>query len=695
MSLSVEKVLGESTESRPSMTQRIQALMEYMKQADELDAKKKESAPPESTGDASSAGTDTADGAGDGGDTSEADSTESAGDGGEAEKTDSSGASDAADLVQMFLDQQMQKLFGNNANSQNNGASSAAQSSPSVPPSGEPPACSACDGSGMANSVNAPKAVAEASNDASGLGAEGSNADPFGFTPDPEGLKGNKSGSDSSGSSSDPFGLSSGPEGLGAGGADSANKSDASQGKELDKLLDQLFGKGFMELLRELSDLLKPDDKEGPGEGEGSPPPSDSGGSGSPCSGGSPDSSGSPSGSPDSSGSPPPSEGNGSSGPSSSPPSSGGGSNGSGGTSGANPPTGRNGKPPGQEDPDPTDIRNFPSGQNPPDTTPSGGGSSGPAGASPLGPTGPISGDSFKANAAKTGMYAGAAVEMNQIDDPKFTAAVKSQFNSVTAENAMKWGELAKKGYGEADKFVDWAQKNDLKVRGHALVWHEQTPGDLNGMSAGQLKDAATKHIDDTVKHFGDKVKTWDVVNETFSDSGEGGFRKSGKDSKGSPFNDKMDGQEFLDTAFKAARKAGGPNKELVLNDYNVESKNAKSDSMYNAVKSMKERGIPIDAVGFQAHMKAGQDVSSMAANIKRFKDLGVNVQITELDVAGGTKEQKAETIRQVFDAAKKGGASGVTMWGVTDSHSWIGNDPGLLYDQSMNLKQDMLGALR
>jgi endo-1,4-beta-xylanase len=272
---------------------------------------------------------------------------------------------------------------------------------------------------------------------------------------------------------------------------------------------------------------------------------------------------------------------------------------------------------------------------------------------------------------------------------------VKSQFNSVTAENAMKWGELDKKGFGEADKFVDWAGKNDLKVRGHALAWHEQAPEKIKNMSASQLKDATTKHIDDTVKHFGDKVKTWDVVNETFSDTGQGGFRNSAKgDTKGSPFNEKIGGQEFLDTAFTAARKAGGPNKELVLNDYNVETINKKSDSMYNAVKSMKERGIPIDAVGFQAHMKVGDNVDSMAANIKRFKDLGVKVQITELDIAGGTQKEKSDMARKVFDAAQKSGASGVTMWGVTDSHSWIGNDPGLLYDQGMNLKKDMLAAM-
>jgi endo-1,4-beta-xylanase len=369
-----------------------------------------------------------------------------------------------------------------------------------------------------------------------------------------------------------------------------------------------------------------------------------------------------------------------------------------------NPRRGRNGRPIGQEEPDPNAPLPVPAGGN--GNNPSYGGKpgddsgtnpiSGPGGPrsfSPLGPNGPVSGDGLKASAAKAGMYAGAAVEMNQIDDPQFTQAVKSQFNNVTAENAMKWGELDKKGFDEADKFVNWAQKNDLKVRGHALVWHEQAPENIKNMNSAELQKAVTDHIDKTVKHFGNKVPTWDVVNETFSDSAQGGFRNSAKgDSKGSPFNEKIGGQKFLDAAFTAARKAG-PQTELVLNDYNVETKNKKSDSMYEAVKSMKARGIPIDTVGFQAHVKAGDDLSSMAANIKRFKDLGVKVQITELDVAGGTKEQKAETARKVWEAAKEGGASGITTWGVTDKHSWIGNDPGLPFDKNMNIKKEMLAA--
>jgi endo-1,4-beta-xylanase len=313
-----------------------------------------------------------------------------------------------------------------------------------------------------------------------------------------------------------------------------------------------------------------------------------------------------------------------------------------------------------------------------------------PPGGSPDSPLGPDSGAagtgaSLKDKAAKNGMYMGTAVTDQEINDPAFTKKVKEQFGVVTAENAMKWSEIDSKGFAPGDKIVDWAQANDIKVRGHTLVWHNQAPERLNNMSPEQVKMEMNNHITDTMMHFGDKVPTWDVVNEAVKDGG-GGFRDS-------VFSRAMGGQGFIDEAFSAARKAS-PTAELALNDYSVETKNAKSDTLYDTVKSMKERGIPIDVVGMQAHVKAGEDLSSMAENIKRFTDLGVKVQITELDVAGGDAASKAATTQQVWDAAVEGGASGLTFWGVSDRHSWIGNDPGLPFDQQMNLKAQVAGAI-
>jgi endo-1,4-beta-xylanase len=486
---------------------------------------------------------------------------------------------------------------------------------------------------------------------ASGAGGAGDagGAPNASATPDAGGAS-DASGAPDTSASSDAGGPSD------AGGASDASNvgssSDASQTDSLD--LEEL-----LELLRSMLGVdKKPQQQPQP------PMPSSSGGGGGGSGGPSPVGA---------AGGTPPAGGTGSANPS-----------GSYGSSGPSGPSGSSG--PGAANPTTGTSTGSSTGSTP----------STPPGVSPLTPSGSQSGGpSIKSAAAKHGMYAGGAVDMGQLKDPAYQNIIKEQYNVITAENSMKWGELDKNGYGPADQLVDWASKNDIKVRGHALVWHEQAPDRIQNMGGPELQQEVNKHISDTVKHFGDKVNTWDVVNETFSDGNKGGFRStSNGDKKGSPFNDKIGGQEFLDSSFKAARAAGGPNKELVLNDYNVETKNAKSDAMYEAVKSMKERGIPIDTVGFQGHVEVGQDLSSMQANIKRFKDLGVNVQITELDVKKGTREEKIAVEKQVFDAAAKGGASGVSFWGVSDAHSWIGNDPGLIADKDMKVKDDLIKAL-
>jgi endo-1,4-beta-xylanase len=320
-------------------------------------------------------------------------------------------------------------------------------------------------------------------------------------------------------------------------------------------------------------------------------------------------------------------------------------------------------------------------------SSPSAGIASGPGMPSSLAPSGALGGGaSLKNNAAQYGMFAGTAISQAQLNDPAFMAKASQQFGVLTPEIAMKWDEIDAKGFADADAMIAKADEYGMKVRGHTLVWHQQMPDRLNGMSAGQVEQEMTSHIADTLQHFGNKVGTWDVVNEAFSDGGDnGGFRDT-------VFSRSMGGQGFIDKAFVAARQAA-PNAELVLNDYNIETINPKSDKVYEAVRSMKERGIPIDAVGIQAHVAVGEDLSSMAANIKRFKDLGVNVQITELDVKGGDAAAKAQVAHDVFTAAKAGGAAGINFWGYRDSDQSYAANPDELFDAQGNIRSDILQA--
>jgi endo-1,4-beta-xylanase len=196
------------------------------------------------------------------------------------------------------------------------------------------------------------------------------------------------------------------------------------------------------------------------------------------------------------------------------------------------------------------------------------------------------------------------------------------------------------------------------------------------------MKDIAT--------NLGDG-RTVDVVNETLADSG-GGFRNN------SVWNNKIGGQATMDHAFTEARKAM-PNAKLFYNDYNTEDpRNPKSEAQYKMIKGMVDRGIPIDGVGFQMHLSAEQFKSNpglgaaIQKNLQRYRDLGLNVQITEMDVKNGSQSEKAAIIHDVFKAAAGAKADGLTFWGNKDGSTWLPNTGGP-FDSSGKLKSEWLQA--
>ncbi|AXE88027.1 endo-1,4-beta-xylanase [Streptomyces sp. Go-475] len=248
------------------------------------------------------------------------------------------------------------------------------------------------------------------------------------------------------------------------------------------------------------------------------------------------------------------------------------------------------------------------------------------------------------------------------------------EFNWLTPGNAMKWGsvEPSRGGYdwAEADRIVNFAEAHDQQVRGHTLLWHQQNPGWLtNGnWTRDQLSAIVQDHIATEVGRYKGRLAAWDVVNEPFNE--DGSYRQT-------LFYNTL-GQDYIAQALTWAR-AADPSAELYINDYNVEGVNAKSTALYNLVKSLKERGVPIDGVGLQAHLIVGQVPSTMQQNIQRFADLGVDVAITELDIRMQLPATQAKLTQQAADYKAVMNAcvavarcTGVTVWGFTDSDSWI-----------------------
>lgn len=292
----------------------------------------------------------------------------------------------------------------------------------------------------------------------------------------------------------------------------------------------------------------------------------------------------------------------------------------------------------------------------------------------------------------------GVAVAPRNLTGPD-AELILQQFNSLTPENAMKMGPIHPEEnryfWKDADAIVDFAQQHGLKVRGHNLCWHNQTPRwfftDSSGrqVSRDVLLARMKRHIDDVMGRYKGKIYAWDVVNEAVPDTGTGMYRKS-------KFYEIIGG-EYIAKAFEYAH-AADPTAQLFYNDYNTENA-SKRERIFQLVKRLKSQGVPIQGVGLQGHWSIYEPTArELEESVSRFASLGLNVQITELDVSVYPKEherrQKKVTDTSEFSAemATKQAAqygmlfdvfrkhkdiiTGVTFWNVSDKSSWLDNFP-------------------
>ncbi|MEW1688635.1 endo-1,4-beta-xylanase [Streptomyces sp. NPDC091263] len=287
------------------------------------------------------------------------------------------------------------------------------------------------------------------------------------------------------------------------------------------------------------------------------------------------------------------------------------------------------------------------------------------------------------ASAAAKGRYFGAAVAANHLGESAYASTLGTEFNMVTPENEMKWDAVEASrnsfNFGSADQIVSHAQGKGMKVRGHTLVWYSQLPGWVGGLGADDLRSAMNNHITKVMDHYKGKIYAWDVVNEAYQDGGSGARRSS-------PFQDKL-GSGYIEEAFRTARAADSGAK-LCYNDYNTDGQNAKSNAVYAMVKDFKQRGVPIDCVGFQSHFNSNSPVpADYQANLQRFADLGVDVQVTELDIEGSGSAQAANYTKVVNACLAVTRCAGMTVWGIPDKYSWRSSGTPLLFDDNYGKK--------
>ncbi|MFJ1806788.1 MULTISPECIES: non-reducing end alpha-L-arabinofuranosidase family hydrolase [unclassified Streptomyces] len=292
------------------------------------------------------------------------------------------------------------------------------------------------------------------------------------------------------------------------------------------------------------------------------------------------------------------------------------------------------------------------------------------------------------AQAAQSGRYFGTAVAAGRLGDRTYTGILDREFNMVTPENEMKWDTTEPSrgsfNFGPGDQIVNRATSHGQRMRGHTLVWHSQLPGWVGSIrDANTLRSVMNNHINTVANHYRGKIYAWDVVNEAFADGGSGQLRSS-------VFRDVL-GTGFVEEAFRTARTAD-PGAKLCYNDYSIDDWNAaKTQGVYRMVRDFKARGVPIDCVGLQAHFGAGGPPGSFQTTLSSFAALGVDVQITELDIAQASPTAYANTVRACMNVAR---CTGITVWGIRDSDSWRSNENPLLFDRNGNKKSAYNAAL-
>ena len=317
----------------------------------------------------------------------------------------------------------------------------------------------------------------------------------------------------------------------------------------------------------------------------------------------------------------------------------------------------------------------------------------------------------------------GVALNQRNVSDDAQKALVIKQFNSVTAENDWKPGEIHPKegvwNFERADKIADFCRQNGIKMRGHCLCWHSQFADwmftDKNGKPVKKevFYKRLREHIHTVVNRYKDVVYAWDVVNEAMADDGgpRFGFGRPGQEP--SPYRQsrhfQLCGDEFIAKAFQFAREAD-PNTLLFYNDYSCVDE-GKRERIYNMVKKMKDAGVPIDGIGMQGHYNIYfPSEEQLEKAIVRFKEIVKHINITELDLRmnnesggqlmfsrGEAKPMPAymstlqtDQYARLFKIFRKHAdvIDNVTFWNLGDKDSWLGvNNHPLPFDENYRPK--------
>jgi len=295
--------------------------------------------------------------------------------------------------------------------------------------------------------------------------------------------------------------------------------------------------------------------------------------------------------------------------------------------------------------------------------------------------------DSFRIGASVTGIF----FDANVYDSgDTYNQTIINNYNILVTGNEMKFVSLQRTqgvfDFTKSDMFVNYAQKYNMKVRGHTLCWHVQLPkfindGLTNNIPNGtftreSLMDILKNHITTVVSRYKGIVHEWDVVNEAIDISTPSKLREN--------IWQKIIGNDYIDSAFVWAHRAD-PTAKLYLNDYSVEFKGtAKADALFNYINGMKTRNIPITGAGLQCHFIVNTiNYNAFDANLKRYATNGLEAIVTELDIRILDTDYNKNATLQLSNQAtnylkllqiclNNPNCRTFVTWGFTDLISWI-----------------------
>nr|ABZ80916.1 xylanase 10A [Paenibacillus curdlanolyticus] len=317
-------------------------------------------------------------------------------------------------------------------------------------------------------------------------------------------------------------------------------------------------------------------------------------------------------------------------------------------------------------------------------------------------------------DAYKDHFLIGNAISAEDLTGVRFDL-LQMHHNVVTAGNAMKPDAMQPtKGnftFTAADDMVNKVLDAGMKVHGHVLVWHQQSPTWLNTsdgstpLSREEALENLRAHIKGVMEHFGNKVISWDVVNEAMNDNPQNPTDYKNALRKAPWYN--AIGSDYVEQAFLAAREVldAHPDWDIKLyyNDYNEDNQN-KAEAIYSMVKDINDRYADahdgkklIDGIGMQGHYNLSTNPENVKRSLEKFISLGVEVSISELDIMAGNNSQLSDELAkeqgylyaQLMKLFKENSKyiSRVTFWGMDDRTSWRSTQNPLLFNGNLQAK--------